>query len=130
VRRAGGEADLTVFREGLRIRPNLDNRNVFRRCWPNWVRTFPEGPGWSFEVKVDGYRIEAIKNGPDVRLQSRRDSDFTKRFASIARAVSKKRTAKCPLSNLPNRRSGHWGEGVTADQIRDDERPDEVIRER
>jgi ATP-dependent DNA ligase len=53
------------------------------------VRTLPEGPGWSFEVKFDGYRIEAIKNGPEVRLQSRRDSDFTKRFAGVARAVSK-----------------------------------------
>jgi ATP-dependent DNA ligase len=34
------------------------------------VRALPEGPGWSFEVKFDGYRIEAIKNGPEVRLQS------------------------------------------------------------
>jgi DNA ligase D-like protein (predicted ligase) len=53
------------------------------------VRTLPEGPGWSFEAKFDGYRIEAIKSGSEVRLQSRRDSDLTKRFASVARAVSK-----------------------------------------
>jgi DNA ligase D-like protein (predicted ligase) len=53
------------------------------------IRALPEGPGWSLEVKFDGYRIEAIKNGSEVRLQSRRDSDFTKRFASVARAVSK-----------------------------------------
>jgi len=53
------------------------------------VRALPEGPGWSLEVKFDGYRIEAIKNGSEVRLFSRRGNDFTKRFAKIAEAVSK-----------------------------------------
>jgi len=53
------------------------------------VRALPEGPGWSLEVKFDGYRIEAIKNGADVRLYSRRGNDFTKRFTKVAEAVSK-----------------------------------------
>jgi len=53
------------------------------------VRALPEGPGWSLEVKFDGYRIEAIKNGAEVRLFSRRGNDFTKRFAKVAEAVSK-----------------------------------------
>ena len=35
------------------------------------VRALPEGLGWSLEVKFDGYRIEAIKNGTNVRLLSR-----------------------------------------------------------
>ena len=47
------------------------------------VRTVPEGLGWALEVKFDGYRIEAIKNGTNVRLYSRRGNDFTKRFGSV-----------------------------------------------
>src|SRR5436190_19572470 len=53
------------------------------------VRALPQGPDWSIEVKFDGYRIEAIKNGSNVRLFSRRGNDFTKRFAKVAESVSK-----------------------------------------
>jgi bifunctional non-homologous end joining protein LigD len=53
------------------------------------VRKLPEGPGWSLEVKFDGYRIEAIKNGARVRLFSRRGNDFTKRFAKVTEVVSR-----------------------------------------
>ena len=37
------------------------------------VRLLPTGPGWSFEVKFDGYRIEAIKNGAQAGSQTERD---------------------------------------------------------
>ena len=30
-------------------------------CMP--VTTLPEGPGWTYEIKLDGYRLEAIKSG-------------------------------------------------------------------
>src|SRR5690349_11829429 len=53
------------------------------------VRTLPEGPQWEYELKLDGYRLEAIKDGDKVRLYSRRGSDFTKKFARIATAVQK-----------------------------------------
>src|SRR5437016_1969675 len=53
------------------------------------VKTLPEGPQWEYELKLDGYRLQAIKHGDKVRLYSRRGSDFTKKFAPIATAVSK-----------------------------------------
>jgi hypothetical protein len=31
------------------------------------VRTLPEGPEWEYELKLDGYRLEAIKDGDKVR---------------------------------------------------------------
>src|SRR3954454_24993250 len=53
------------------------------------VRTLPEGPEWEYELKLDGYRLEAIKGGNKVHLYSRRGNDFTSKFATIATAVSR-----------------------------------------
>jgi bifunctional non-homologous end joining protein LigD len=53
------------------------------------VRTLPEGPEWEYELKLDGYRLEAIRHGEKVRLYSRRGNDYTKKFARIAANVSK-----------------------------------------
>jgi bifunctional non-homologous end joining protein LigD len=53
------------------------------------VRTLPQGAEWEYELKLDGYRLQAIKDGDKVRLYSRRGNDFTRKFAKIASAVSK-----------------------------------------
>src|SRR5580765_6746745 len=53
------------------------------------VKALPEGPKWEYEIKLDGYRLEAVKDGDKVRLYSRRGNDFTKKFARIAADVSK-----------------------------------------
>ena len=37
------------------------------------VSKLPEGAQWSYEVKLDGYRAQAICDGVDVRLLSRTD---------------------------------------------------------
>ena len=52
------------------------------------VRTLPEGPEWEYELKLDGYRLQAIKEADNVHLLSRRGNDFTRKFATIAAAVS------------------------------------------
>ncbi len=53
------------------------------------VPALPEGPPWSYEVKFDGYRMEALKDGRAVRLLSRNAADYTARFAKVAEAVAK-----------------------------------------
>jgi bifunctional non-homologous end joining protein LigD len=53
------------------------------------VRTLPRGPEWEYELKLDGYRLQAIKDEDKVRLYSRRGHDFTERFVRIAAKVSK-----------------------------------------
>jgi DNA ligase D-like protein (predicted ligase) len=53
------------------------------------VRTLPEGPGWEYELKLDGYGLQATKDGEKMRLLSRRGNDFTRKFAKIATNVSK-----------------------------------------
>ena len=45
-------------------------------------------PGWVFELKLDGYRILAAKDGPLVRLLSRNGNDLASSFPEIVRAVS------------------------------------------
>jgi DNA ligase D-like protein (predicted ligase) len=61
------------------------------------VRTLPEGPQWEYELKLDGYRLQAVKLEDKVRLYSRRGSDFTKKFARIAASVSKIRASSIVL---------------------------------
>jgi bifunctional non-homologous end joining protein LigD len=47
----------------------------------------PEGGGWLYEVKFDGYRALAIKTGGQVRLRSRNDKDLTKRYPGVVAAL-------------------------------------------
>ena len=48
----------------------------------------PAGSAWLHEIKQDGFRLLARKEGARVRLWSRRGADFTDRFPAIAEAVS------------------------------------------
>jgi bifunctional non-homologous end joining protein LigD len=47
----------------------------------------PAGPGWLHEVKHKGFRILARKLGERVQVWTRRGTDFTYRFPTIAEAV-------------------------------------------
>ncbi|HET7857459.1 MAG TPA: DNA ligase D [Gaiellaceae bacterium] len=49
----------------------------------------PKGDDWVFEIKWDGYRIVASLAGGEPDLRTRKDQDYTQRFASIARALPK-----------------------------------------
>jgi bifunctional non-homologous end joining protein LigD len=50
--------------------------------------TLPVGPLWTYEVKWDGYRTIAVKDGPRVRLFSRNLKDVTARYPAVARLVA------------------------------------------
>src|SRR5207244_1966928 len=65
-------------------------RNSGRRYEPmlaTLAAGLPQGSGWTFEPKWDGYRALAYVREGEVELRSRRDNDLTERFAEIARAV-------------------------------------------
>src|SRR5690606_18714575 len=51
------------------------------------VREAPKGEGWLHEMKYDGYRIIARKDGEKVRLFTRSGKDWTHRFTPLAKAV-------------------------------------------
>jgi len=46
----------------------------------NKTDKLPSGSQWLHEIKHDGFRIIARKNGERVRLYSRPDNDLTRRF--------------------------------------------------
>lgn len=52
------------------------------------VDTPPEGSQWAHEIKFDGYRILAYKNGAKVILKSRNNKDWTSDLQPIADAVN------------------------------------------
>jgi ATP-dependent DNA ligase len=54
-------------------------------CLP--VTKILEGPEWTYEIKLDGYRLEAIREGGKTTLYSRRQNVLDKRFPYIAAAL-------------------------------------------
>jgi bifunctional non-homologous end joining protein LigD len=52
---------------------------------------------WLYEVKFDGYRVLAIKNGKNVELWSRNEKPLHVRFPDVVKAVARLPITKCLL---------------------------------
>jgi bifunctional non-homologous end joining protein LigD len=57
-------------------------------CDPVQHETPPAGPGWLYEIKVDGYRAQLHVHRGDARVYSRRGLDWTGQFSTIADAAA------------------------------------------
>jgi bifunctional non-homologous end joining protein LigD len=55
----------------------------------------PSGSQWLHEIKHDGFRVIARKDGDRVRLYSRPGNDLTHRFPLIADALARLRSRSC-----------------------------------
>jgi hypothetical protein len=64
-------------------------------CLPTKTDKLPSGGQWLHEIKHDGFRIIARKDGDRVRLYSRPGNDFTRRFPLIAEALTGLRSRSC-----------------------------------
>ncbi len=53
------------------------------------VPTVPSEKGWIHEIKYDGYRLIAVRRQGKVRLFTRKQLDWTERFAQVARRIEK-----------------------------------------
>src|SRR3954452_14460378 len=51
------------------------------------VDKLPVGPEWLYEVKFDGYRVLAVKNGQRIRLISRNAKDLSDRYSSVTTSL-------------------------------------------
>ena len=92
---------MSMLRE--RTRPGL---GIIEPCLPSPVKVPPSGPGWIHEIKHDGFRIMARRDGAGVRLITRAGNDFSGRFPFIAIAVS----------HLPVRSCLIDGEAIVCDE--------------
>ncbi len=74
---------MSLLRE--RPRPGLA---IIEPCLPTPAKAPPSGPGWLHEIKHDGMRIMARRDGAGVRLITRNGNDFTSRFLFVVAAVT------------------------------------------
>ena len=75
---------MPLFRPRIR-RPSSDN---IEPCLPRLAKAPPTGPDWIHEIKHDGFRILARRDGPKVRLISRNGRNLTYRFPLAAAALA------------------------------------------
>ncbi len=69
----------------------MRSRSVVRfiePCLPSPAKHPPAGPNWLHEIKHDGFRIMAQRDGAGVRLITRNGNDFTHRFPLAVAAVA------------------------------------------
>ena len=66
-------------------------------CLPTKAPAPPSGALWLHEIKHDGFRVIARKDGAKVRLYSRPGNDLTYRFPLIVEALARLRSRSCIL---------------------------------
>ena len=64
-------------------------------CLPTKAHTLPSGGLWLHEIKHDGFRVIARKDGDRVQLYSRAGNDMTHRFPQIVEALGRLRSRSC-----------------------------------
>jgi bifunctional non-homologous end joining protein LigD len=64
-------------------------------CLPTKADKLPSGGEWLHEIKHDGFRVIARKNGAQVRLYSRPGNDLTHRFPLIVETLARLRWRSC-----------------------------------
>jgi len=62
---------------------------IIEPCLPSPAKAPPSGPGWFHEIKHDGFRILARRDGAGIRLFTRHGNDFTARFPLAVDAVTR-----------------------------------------
>ena len=75
-------------------------------CLPMKAPKPPAGAQWLHEIKHDGFRVIARKDGARVRLYSRPGNDLTDRFSLIVEALAGVRSRSCIID----------GEAVACDE--------------
>jgi bifunctional non-homologous end joining protein LigD len=64
-------------------------------CLPTKTTTLPSSSQWLHEIKHDGFRVIARKDGARVRLYSRPGNDFTHRFPLIVETLERLCSRSC-----------------------------------
>jgi bifunctional non-homologous end joining protein LigD len=78
-----------------RLHPDALPLGVIPPCLPTAAKEAPSGDGWLHEIKHDGFRVLARKDGQRITLFSRSGNEFTNRFPLIVEAMAKLRSPSC-----------------------------------
>jgi bifunctional non-homologous end joining protein LigD len=70
----------------VHVHPRLSG--FIEPCLPSPATNPPAGDGWIHEIKLDGFRMLARRDGAGVRLLTRRGIDWTTRYPAIAAAIA------------------------------------------
>jgi bifunctional non-homologous end joining protein LigD len=66
-------------------------------CLPGYAKAPPTGPAWVHEIKHDGFRVMARRDGKKVPLISRKGKDLTYRFPHAVQAVGALPVNSCTI---------------------------------
>jgi bifunctional non-homologous end joining protein LigD len=75
-------------------------------CQPMTALKPPSGPGWVHEIKHDGYRMMARREGERVRLLTRNGNDWSERLPAVMTALNMLKVRSCVID----------GEAVVCDE--------------
>jgi bifunctional non-homologous end joining protein LigD len=64
-------------------------------CLPGYAKVPPTGAAWVHEIKHDGFRVVARRDGKKVRLNSRNGKDLTYRFPLVVQAIAELPANSC-----------------------------------
>ena len=67
----------------------------FRPMLAKLARTIPEGDGWLFEPKWDGFRCIVFRDGDDIELASRNERPFTRYFPELLAPLKASLPERC-----------------------------------
>jgi len=80
-------------------RPRTLPVGFIQPCLPIKAPKPPTGAAWLHEIKHDGFRVIARKDGARVGLYSRPGNDLTRQFPLIAEALARLRSRSCIIDS-------------------------------
>jgi len=80
---------------GIMLRMRALPPGFIAPCLPTKTDKLPSGGLWLHEIKHDGFRVIARKDGDRVRLYSRPGNDMTRRFPLIVETLARLRSRSC-----------------------------------
>jgi bifunctional non-homologous end joining protein LigD len=75
--------------------PRILPAGFIQPCLPSKAQRPPSGEAWLHEIKHDGFRVIARKDGDRVRLYSRPGNDLTGRYPLIVEELARLRSRSC-----------------------------------
>jgi bifunctional non-homologous end joining protein LigD len=87
----GNEKNWLLIRKRDEETPAATARRSYKPMLASLEReeNMPRGDEWEYEIKWDGYRIVTRVAGGEAELRTRKDQDYTERFANVAKELAK-----------------------------------------